>query len=91
MGITTLSVQEAMNVSLGGLGFKVCSNNTISPDNNMVFTILVSDTNTTYSAITESGDNLPLQSRLAGSVRFGRFLSVTENSGGTILAYQAPR
>lgn len=90
MGITSLSEKEIGNLSLGSLGFDVVSNETKSPGDGLQYFALVVDADATFSAISNIGDDLPSATRVAGSVVFGNFASVTVIDAGRVLAYKAP-
>jgi len=90
MGIRDFSVVEALNASLGRMDFVVVTNGTVTAPAGQVFNVLVAHTASSFSATSKSGDNLPNASLQANSVRIGRFTSVTETSGGKVLAYYSP-
>lgn len=87
--LTIYDEQSALNYSLGSLGFKVISNQTLTAPDNHVFIALLNDTDAEYSAISTTGDNLSLQTRTAGNIRLGRFSSVTVADTGIVLGYLA--
>ena len=91
MGLTDYSVREANNLSLGMMDFDVVSNTTKSPPAGEIYHALVVDSDATFSAVTEGGDDLPTLLRTAGHIRLGRFKSVTVTDTGTVLAYRAPK
>ena len=89
MGILSLNSKEIDNLSLGMLGFDAVTSGTKTPPSGFRYFALVADEDSTFSALSGTGDNLPSVQRSEGRIIFGDFKSVTVNVG-TVLAYYKP-
>lgn len=89
MATLTYNPLAANNVALAAFGFEEITGASTAPAG-YFYSALVSDIDATYSATTVSeGDDLSSQSRAAGSIRLGKFATVTVTAG-TVLGYLSP-
>lgn len=87
-GINEYQVKEAGNVALGQLGFdELTTGASQTPSASRRWIAFMSDTDATYEAVSESGDDLSSQTRIAGRIVYGDFSEITI-TGGTVLAYR---
>lgn len=90
-GLVTYDAKDALQVSLGRLGFDVLTSGThllASYSNTVRWVALMADSLVSFNASSTIGDDVPSGTRSEGRVVFGDFDSITVDTTGTVLAYR---